>query len=155
MVVHKAARSGSRDGGPTNMCQRRIRRFRSWNGSILDFQPLASDRRYELLFTQDLDPEPTKKIATLLHQPVFPASKTSLVPVPRLFLRAHPLRRLAFLCSEDPCGFHPAPKGCSSLTSQKRRNADQPARPRLEQLYHPGQLQRHEHSRGCQMFRGA
>lgn len=131
------------------------RRFRRSEGSTPDSNPLLWTDDLGLLFTQDLDPEPTKKIAALRHQLLLPASKTSSVPTPRPSLQAHPLRPLAFLCSVDPCDFHPAPKDCSSLISQKLRNADQPARQRLELLYHPRQLQRHEQSRGPQMFREA
>lgn len=46
----------------------------------------------ELHFTQDLGPEPTKKIAALHHQPPLHALKTSSVLIPRLSLRVHPLR---------------------------------------------------------------
>lgn len=95
MLVRESAGRGSKEAegaiGPRTICGFDILRFHS------DSNPLLWTDDLELLFIQDLDPEPTKKIAALHHQLPLPASKTSSVPTPRLSRRAHPLRPLAFL----------------------------------------------------------
>lgn len=117
--------------------------------------PLLCIDDLELLLTQYLGPVPTKKIVALHHRPPLPFSETSSVPMPKPFLQAHPLHPRASLYLADPCALHPAPKGCSSLISQKRRNANRRALRLVELPYHPWQLQRHAQWRGHQMSQEA